>query len=202
MELVDQLRRQLEFLRRSCASYDSGHKDEAVRLAVTLRTLLHDTARSISLLRQMGITDRLRFPSSIGTTGRLPLAFKPVMILPLMATSSGGGVTAPFHGPSPDIMLNVQDWWNEVVMKQGATFTRRDIVLSAANQDGGAHVDPSPSARTKELRIGLYTVVSMKVNGVEVVERSNHHFPLIRQFAYEVLKCQELVSMSDQPGTD
>ena len=36
-------------------------------------------------------------------------------------------------------------WWNDPVLKdaQGSVFNRRKLVLDVANEDGGAHVDPS-----------------------------------------------------------
>jgi hypothetical protein len=37
------LNEQLGFLERSVAAFDQGYEDEAKRLAVTLRVLLHDT---------------------------------------------------------------------------------------------------------------------------------------------------------------
>lgn len=84
-------------------------------------------------------------------------------------------------------------------MKQGHSFTRKDIVLSAANQDGGSHVDEFPFGRTKELREGLARVMSVKVNGIEVNDLDNHHFPLIRQFTHEILLCDELNTISEGP---
>lgn len=47
------LMRQLGFIRRSCDSYDSGFHDEAIRIAQTIRVLLHDTTASTSLLSLM-----------------------------------------------------------------------------------------------------------------------------------------------------
>lgn len=35
------------------------------------------------------------------------------------------------------------DWWNEVIFDDKSNvFTRKDIILFVANNDGGAHVDP------------------------------------------------------------
>lgn len=197
MELFEQLQRQLGFLRRSCELYDAGHKDESLRLSVVIRTLVHDTHISTSLLKQMGIKDRLHFDSSLGFAARLPPGFQPTMILPIMLTSAGEGVTAAFNGSSPNIKLSINDWWEEIVMKQEHSFTRKDVVLSAANQDGGAHVDEFPSDRTKELREDLARVMSVKVNGIEVNNLENHHFPLIRQFAHEIFLCDELNTISE-----
>jgi hypothetical protein len=50
------LREQLGFLERSCQMYDEGHIEEAIRIAGTLRTLIHDTGKSTSLLKHMNAT--------------------------------------------------------------------------------------------------------------------------------------------------
>ena len=52
--LLKQLRRQLTFLRNSAASYDGGYPEEALRIGVVIRVLLHDTKYSTSLLKQLG----------------------------------------------------------------------------------------------------------------------------------------------------
>ena len=56
-----QLKRQLGFLQKSCAAFDAGDADEAIRIAVTLRVLLHDFNQSISLLTHLGIKASLRY---------------------------------------------------------------------------------------------------------------------------------------------
>jgi hypothetical protein len=47
------LARQLGFLLRSAAAYDSGLRDEAYRIATAIRVLLHQTNRSDSLLHHL-----------------------------------------------------------------------------------------------------------------------------------------------------
>ena len=57
---------QLQFLKTSAALYDRGDEAEAKPLAVPLRTLLHDSPRSRSLLSQLdlkGILFTHAFPS-------------------------------------------------------------------------------------------------------------------------------------------
>jgi len=52
--LTQQLRRQLGYLERSAARYDSGQLDEGIRIATTIRVLVHDTRNSTSLLSHLG----------------------------------------------------------------------------------------------------------------------------------------------------
>ena len=48
-----ELKKQLGFLRRSCQLYDEGEVDEAIRIAVPIRTTIHDTRNSTSLLTHL-----------------------------------------------------------------------------------------------------------------------------------------------------
>ena len=93
-------------------------------------------------------------------------------------------------------ILLAEDWWNEQIWLEGQfALSRRDIVLSAANQDGGAHVDSNPSAKTKKLKAGpMGTVI---INGKPLEGGLRNHHPLIRQIAYEVLSSNELCSLAD-----
>jgi len=47
------LKMQLDFLNRSCLSYDQGFQDESFRIAVVLRVLFHNTKKSTSLLHHL-----------------------------------------------------------------------------------------------------------------------------------------------------
>jgi hypothetical protein len=60
-DLVEKLQQQVGFLRRSAALFDDGHQDEAFRLAGAIRTLVHDTGASHSLLGQLGVKDTISF---------------------------------------------------------------------------------------------------------------------------------------------
>lgn len=57
-ELLQHRDEQFGFLERSADAYDNGYEDEAKRLAVTLRVLLHDSRSSHSLLSQLDEKDR------------------------------------------------------------------------------------------------------------------------------------------------
>ncbi|MBB3835664.1 hypothetical protein FHR55_003924 [Xanthomonas arboricola] len=59
--LDQQLLRQLKYLQSSAKLFDAGDHDEANRLATVMRVLLHDTAKSKSLLGLLGIKDDLKF---------------------------------------------------------------------------------------------------------------------------------------------
>ncbi|MDQ3260301.1 MAG: hypothetical protein M3Q00_05865 [Pseudomonadota bacterium] len=56
LDFRNHLRRQLGFLKRSSESFDRDNRDEAVRIATTIRILIHNTQSSVSLLKHMNAT--------------------------------------------------------------------------------------------------------------------------------------------------
>ena len=53
MDFCQQLRKQLRYLDTSCREYDAGNRDEAIRIATSLRVIFHATRTSISLLKHL-----------------------------------------------------------------------------------------------------------------------------------------------------
>jgi hypothetical protein len=196
ISIKDHLRRQLEFLRRSCEIYDAGNFDEAIRLAVGIRVLLHDTNKSKSVLSQMKVKEQLLIATSFGFSSQLPKNFQASSIIPIFASSGEGGTSVPFSLPMPLIFLKVNEWLDETVWMQDSSMTREKIILQTANKEGGAHVEAKPTESIQELRKGLTKVISVKINGVEVGSPKNYHFTMIRQFAHELLSSDSLTILA------
>ena len=146
-ELEEYWNDQLDHLKRSIDYFDQGHETEARRIANSLRIILHDTKMSRSLVKQLHrnivylsssylYTPSNLLPSwtllqvqSIIKNGNLVLKYLPNLDFPI--------------GNQRLFFMTFEDWWNEIIFddKQNV-FTRKDIVLFVANNDGGAHVDP------------------------------------------------------------
>ena len=196
-EFRKHLKTHLDFLGRSCIAYDQGHLEEALRMAVSLRVVFHDTQSSTSLLSHLEAKERIRLNSTFVSQRSMEKDFPGVQwhtVLPVMLTS--GGVKAPTDTWEVRSVLAAENWWNEGVWLEGPiALSRRDIVLSAANQDGGAHVDKNPSAKTKMMKAGPR--ITVKVNGRPLdTGMVNHHYPLIRQMAFEVTTSQEMQELA------
>ena len=191
-----QLSTHLGFIRRSCEEYDKGYTDEALRVAVSLRVLFHDTPKSTSLLKHLGKKHEIKLISTfVADDLVLPNAENVNWhtVIPLMITSKG--VRPPLDTWDTRSILSIEEWWNERIwVEANFGLSRKDIVLSAANQDGGAHVDSNPSGKTKKAKQG--PSVTIKING-KVLENGliNHHHPLLRQMAYEIVNSQELLEL-------
>lgn len=188
-DLQKHLEEQLHFLKSSADSYDSGYEAEAKRMAVTLRVLLHDHGEnSKSLLNQLGKKDSINFYDSA-------LSEKPGMLnmgasLVVLSPTRGDGKATAFFDDAPDATGYVvfDEYWNRPVLYAGNKhFTRKDLVLGVADQDGGAHVDPKLNEEYANLSrndsFGWKMGTSQSTASVGIVELAS-----IRQIAHEILR--------------
>ncbi len=184
-DLEEHLRDHVSFLKASSDAFDTGNTGEAKRIAVSLRVMFHDTKNSHSLLGLLNklsgsfISTALPFdPGNLSTHGGL------------IMTAMWGAATT-YYAPLDDCItyrwLGFDDWWNEVVFldDKRETLTRRDLVLTVANQDGGAHVDPALSEKYARLsrHNSLGWVLAPGDLPIPNAERA-----AIRQISHEVLK--------------
>jgi len=190
-ELLSHLSDSVQFLQLSAAAFDKGHLGEAKRMAVTVRVLAHDTPNSKSLLGLLKYKTNMSFIDTaydykpdnlmnhhglVGLQVSLENPAKSSYLVPL--TLDG----------RPNKFILFADWWNKIVIvdRNKNVFRRRDIILSLANTDGGAHVDP-------ELNLA-YAQLSRQNSIGWVFSSSQGQRPLgavelysMRQIAHEVL---------------
>jgi hypothetical protein len=199
-ELLEQLEKQIRFIRRSCSLFDEGHEDEAARLAVCIRVMVHDTPNSKSLLQHLKKKGKINYWDSASEYS--PTNYIAHLGLTCMSARVEGGhlVTSvyepAFNGPHPTrgTWQSFQWWWNRqpvIVDSKRQMFTRKDLVLAAANKDGGAHVDhqldDAYAARTRFNSAGWSKIQ----NGHESPFDNDVAAPSIRQVAFEILKTLE-----------
>lgn len=196
-ELQLHLREQIDFLRTSISAYDSGNKSEAKRLSVTLRLLLHDTRQSKSLLGQLNLKDRPFYDTSnFAGYNKAPwdVAVYTGLIGHCLDVQNNRIEFIPFLDPDKEHKMpnwvDFQSWWEMVVIKDelGNIFSRRDLVLTMANKDGGAHIDPVITDKyadiTRKNSIGWKGAMgNATFQPIPHLEKA-----AIRQIAHEVLK--------------
>lgn len=150
----EKLAEQHGFLKRSVAAFNDGHSSEAVRIATTLRVLVHETAKSTPLLKLLstGYLD-------VAILDRRPLANLDKTILYIgvgvrMDLSKGTiHPTVDLKDPNnPMIRVPLAEWWNRVKLifldgSQKIVFTRKDLILTLADKEGGTHVDATLPAK-------------------------------------------------------
>lgn len=187
-EFKKHLQEQIQFLEDSALSYDNGYTSEAKRLAVVLRVLLHDTAKSKSLLSLLGLKDRKFYDSSLRRSPNSIDTHEGLVVIHL------GPGDAKYIPPLDDLpwewkRAGFDEYWNNPVFidKNKNSFSRKDLVCAVTNKDGGAHVDPNLNdkytALTRHNSLGwMYESGNNKspIKGVELAA--------IRQIAHEVLK--------------
>lgn len=189
-ELKHELVEQLQLLRYSCESFDSGLEAIGKHISLSLRVLLHNHGQSRALLDQLGLRVGKYLssapplnPNNLLTECNLVVMYASdtgASYLPLIAT--GGG-------PFPLQAIPFVNWWNDPVFKDNRNrkFCRRELVLNVADTDGGAHVDPELEeaymAISRENSLGWHFVDK----NVAMALRGRPELACMRQIAHEVL---------------
>jgi len=95
--------------------------------------------------------------------------------------------------------IEFESWWNSDVVAaySGETYTRKRIVLDAANKDAGTHVEASLPKRLRILKDGPWRIANAKTGEAQWVQK-NLHFQYLRQIAYEVLHSPSLLGLCGQ----
>ncbi|HEX7802309.1 MAG TPA: hypothetical protein VF471_06085 [Pseudoxanthomonas sp.] len=186
-ELETQLVRQLRFLSTSMDGFDKGDEDEAIRIAVAVRVLAHDTGKSVSLLTHLdkkkgGFLDtslpRQEGTSYYGLTIQGVLPDGRGKVFPLLNENDAAAKLVPFG-----------EWWAGAAIAdfEGNVITRSDLVKIMANKDGGAHVDLNLDAAYAALsRAGSMQTVTL-VNG-KWERMPGPENATMRQIAHEMMR--------------
>lgn len=191
-ELKKHLEDQIRFLEASSNSYDAGFHGEAKRLAVSIRILLHDTRHSISLLGQLGMQaaqfhDTSTEDISDGVTTYAGL------IGSYIGSKAVGGNYVPHLDSNPSKKVNFDTWWKSTIFvdTEKNNFSRKDLVLAVADQDGGAHVDPALGKKYAKLS-RQNTLGRVYSKGGKWFQMEGSQFASIRQITHELLKTLKL----------
>lgn len=185
-ELEAHLSKQLGFLSRSVDAFDAGYTDEATRIAQVLRILFHDKGTSRSLLGQLGMKNEVFLDTSPPIFGETVLPE-----ITLVQLGIGGTADQSFIAPLNDVpqkrQIPAEHWWAQIVIRNrnSHAFSRSRLVRTMADQDGGAHVDPSIDSEYREIAEGAFGYQFL-ADGVPV-KPNDVMFVTIRQIAHEVL---------------
>lgn len=186
-ELKSHLKEQIQFLIKSSDAYDEGFKNEAKRLATIIRVLLHDTSHSVSLLNQLGKKDILFYDTADD--------YEPENLMSqfgLLSMTVGMGneyiprLDSEISTLHKTVKIPFIDWWEKIVIVdfESNKFSRKGLVLSVCEKDGGAHVDPElDDGYAKITRLGS---LGWKTSGGEYLR--NAELASIRQITHEVIK--------------
>lgn len=181
-ELLEHWDDQFNFIERSIEFFDKGNEKEAKMLATNLRVLFHQTDQSQSLLTL------LKIPIIFYSSGCLYTPSNLLSSWPLLSMNSneqGQFYQAKLEGTDRTFFMSFIDWWNEIIFDDKINvFTRKDIVLFVANQDGGAHVDPN--MKDSNAKLVKYNSLGW-TDGYGNSPQNNPSYQAIRAIANEVI---------------
>jgi hypothetical protein len=190
-ELQLELREQLEALAASCKGFDSGSLWEAKRIATIVSTLVHDHGRTTSLLSQLYLKDKIAYLTSgsgwsdTSITTQLPLVRLEFSAESMSATYKP--LLGDFVGTSRPVKF--LKWWDEPILRDSKrrVLTRKNLVCSLRDQDGGSHVDgaltdEAYASLSRENGASWYILTG----GFESAVKPGPHLATMRQIAWEI----------------
>lgn len=188
-----QLLRQLGFLHRSCSLFDLGFEDEAIRIATCIRVLAYDKSQERrgqgSLLKHFGA---LGVPLRSTVSEREPEG--EVLIYDGFMQFVDGGQPAEMLSCLGHRDVSIKDWWSEILFVTGGKrVSRLDLILTAANKDGGAHVDADVTGEYEAVQ-QMWTRVDE--DGKPIARFDTKHLHAIRRCGYEILNSEAILSLA------
>lgn len=134
-----------------CSSKDEEiYISNCKSLAINIRILLSDTKKCTSILKHLGLKDRVLFSpvfaygdNCMFSTPNNLLGFYPFLNFELKNGNLYANQT--YSRPKLNFFENFDKWWNEIILINGTPnkykITRRDAILVIADKEGGAHFD-------------------------------------------------------------
>lgn len=187
-DLLDRFNQQLRFIEKSAHEYDKGDLDEAIRMAIHIRTLLHHTTNSSSVLFQLGLEKSTKFIDS-----KLPDLPSGILTVShgLISVNMKDDHYVPNLGMELMPTVDFDTFWQKeivIIDKEKNSFTRKDIILLVADTDGGAHVDPKLDTKYVELSRNN-SLGWIKIDETGKVKQINEAvLATIRQIGHEILR--------------
>lgn len=177
-------------------------------MAATIRILVHDTKKSKSVLHQLGRKNVEFLDTALDPKPDNPFFQSGLTIVQAKVTRAGvseGKFIPRCHmpdAPHQPKMVSFGEWWGKVVLveprrgqRRRGKLTRKQLVLTLANKEGGAHVDPTLDGAyadiTRRRSLGVYPL------GYGVAQPSGPpQFAAMRQITHEVVQ-----TLSSRPET-
>lgn len=191
--LRTKLEEQRGFLRKSIKEFASGDLAEAVRLAMTIRVLVHETGSCTPLLKQL-TANYLQLEildAKPEKEEKLPPGIKKatLMTVPIGIVITDGALflnsDLALQSRAPSILGK---WWTRqsLILPGPGGFSRMEIVLGLANKEGGAHVDINISTKYRQLLASEQLKIGINGQSVTALNLSRY---MTAQSAVELLDC-------------
>ena len=182
-----------------CDCFDSGNDVVALSIATAIRVLVHDTDRSTSLLTHIGRKNG-RYLSTNFRNSREAVHLGLVRRINVGVNDGRGGEAKYWplcderYFPTPRehfTFVQFENWWSERIFEnhKSSYLTRRDLVLTVVNKDGGAHFDTEVEERYDGFRKSWSGGSSLvgRQSGVKRGYDNIPIYPAVRQLGFELL---------------
>lgn len=201
---LHQLQEQVNLLIDSCHMYDRGSFSQAKIMSGIIRTLVKDPVKksqTVSLLTSLDVKNKMQFYNT-GYSAKDPAILMNLVGLVSVPMATGSANTyqriyIPILDDSTLIdveWIEFEDWWEtDVIVNKTIEcdihLSRKKIVLTMAEQDGGVHVDRFNKIDSTYRDIITHTAnifTHIDLNGIESpIEYLQ--YALVRQIAHELL---------------
>jgi len=189
----------LDLIETLCHCYDALEKETlALSISAAIRVLVHDTKTSTSLLTHLNKKSIL-FLTTNYTHDNEPIHLGLVRRINVGVHDGVGGEAKYwplcneryFPSPQNQKFLDFKEWWEkEKVFDSGdLSLTRKDLILSVANKDGGTHFDKEIEDKYDKFRYAwsggstLIGITSKTSRGYDNIPT----YPAVRQIGHEIL---------------
>lgn len=198
--LADKYEEFVGLVKSLCEAYDSQGNDAiALSISTAIRVLVHDTEKSTSLLKHLGKKEQ-QYLSTTSPKNKQEKVYLGLVRRINSGVDNGAGGEAKYwplcderYVPAVNEgnYINFDNWWfGEKVFKSSEySLSRKEIVLSVANKDGGAHFDTKVQKKYDNFRktwsggsslVGIESGISRGYDNIPT-------YPAVRQIAYELL---------------
>jgi len=203
-ELLKHLDEQLYFIEKSIEEFDKNEV-EAKRVATNIRTLVHDTNNSSSLLNQLN-AKHIKFLNTnapknsfanwqltkVNMQGNVFDSNTPyVGIVGKHVIGSEEGISIKYFPiykawTNYNSYLDFDTWWTSEIYdnKVGDILTRKGLILNVANKDGGAHID---DLKQEYNSFKKSDILKFEVNETMQGADNIPAYPAVMQIAWELL---------------
>src|SRR5216683_3313609 len=187
------LREQMDLLRTSLRAFYEGNFAESLRIATTIRILVHESGMSKPLLKQARPDGLALQIQDICEARPGEEEVEEVFNFAVGVRMGPGPTVAPAVdlGSSHYTLNSIGAWWNRTVLSFPSNgtqmiYTRKKVVLILANTEGGAHVDPDEDADYVKLLTDQ--PLTFDCDGVQIKTPDLARF-LTAQSGVEMLEC-------------
>ena len=199
-DLYKHFKEQISFLIKDARSFDKGNTPAAKRLASTLRNFVKESPNS--LLTLLHKKDILFYDTGIEVSRTMvfQVGDKINIVLPHTAfiqyivgrTKKKEKFFIPLDDVPSDcqnVKVSFNQWWGKLIYidSKGYELTRKTLVESVAEQDGGVHIDKKLNANyaaiSRHKSHGIFQAINGHYQQLEGIELA-----MIRQIVHEFLK--------------